>query len=159
MTRRIEDISPKLAQSTMDYLKGSKKLKANADTGCIEASISMSGDYCQVQLHVANPKKGVKKWVPVGKQRLLVHQIAYKAVHGTSPPKQHDISHLCHNSRCCNTEHLTIETHTINMERKACPGRIIGVAPCTHDLRCNKFHPYDMQLCCHDPPCLHKRYH
>ena len=35
-------------------------------------------------------------------------------------PLNMDCSHLCHNSRCINTDHLSIEPHAINNNRQHC---------------------------------------
>lgn len=39
-----------------------------------------------------------------------------------------DVSHLCHNSRCCSTDHLCLEHHSNNIKRNRCSkeGRCLG---------------------------------
>ncbi|KAK9257538.1 zinc-binding loop region of homing endonuclease-domain-containing protein, partial [Lipomyces tetrasporus] len=50
----------------------------------------------------------------------------------------YDISHLCHNSKCFNPEHLIVESGTNNRRRKICNGQKILVHdgfsyhPCPH---------------------------
>ncbi|KAK9372400.1 zinc-binding loop region of homing endonuclease-domain-containing protein [Lipomyces chichibuensis] len=50
----------------------------------------------------------------------------------------HDISHLCHNRRCFNAEHLVVESRENNARRKSCGGHRILVGdgfsyhPCAH---------------------------
>lgn len=34
--------------------------------------------------------------------------------------KLYDVSHLCHNSLCINEEHLSVEPHFVNNNRRAC---------------------------------------
>ncbi|KAK9249046.1 zinc-binding loop region of homing endonuclease-domain-containing protein, partial [Lipomyces tetrasporus] len=50
-----------------------------------------------------------------------------------------DISHLCHNRKCFNPEHLVVESRRTNNRRQSCNGRKILVAgddfsyhPCAH---------------------------
>lgn len=54
------------------------------------------------------------------------------------------VSHLCHNDRCFNPEHVVVEPHRVNLSRSVCAGRMIlrarglTVDPCPHtrDKRC-----------------------
>ena len=39
---------------------------------------------------------------------------------GRIPGENEDLSHLCHHTKCVNADHLTIESHQINIERKQC---------------------------------------
>lgn len=41
----------------------------------------------------------------------------------------HQVSHLCHNSRCFNPDHLVIETAALNKSRQRCNGHVITVGP------------------------------
>lgn len=65
-----------------------------------------------------------------GRKYFRAHRIAYALRYhsGTFPAiPSHDntgspveISHLCNNKLCLNTEHLTLESHMNNMERMSC---------------------------------------
>ncbi|KAK9327452.1 zinc-binding loop region of homing endonuclease, partial [Lipomyces starkeyi] len=50
-----------------------------------------------------------------------------------------DISHLCHNAKCFNPEHIIVESATNNNRRRTCNGQKVIVYgnftyhPCTHD--------------------------
>lgn len=46
------------------------------------------------------------------------HRIAYREWKGEIP-KGKEVSHKCHNERCCNPQHLIAETHRQNMRRGA----------------------------------------
>ena len=57
----------------------------------------------------------------------------------------YDCSHLCHNKRCSNPDHVVLELHIINLDRDTCP--VSEICGC-----CNKV----VVWCVHDPKCLKK---
>ena len=69
---------------------------------------------------------GQKRWQPPGaKSRVeYTHRIAYMLSRGVydlpGKDEQVDVSHICHTPRCILANHLVLEAHTINMERRAC---------------------------------------
>lgn len=61
------------------------------------------------------------KW-PDGRKKIhLAHRFMYMLEHDLLeiPPHLH-VSHLCHNSLCINTEHLSLELPEINNSRQIC---------------------------------------
>lgn len=53
--------------------------------------------------------------------RAYVHQVALlKKLGCVKLQEGHETSHLCHNKRCMNMDHLASEPHSINMSRVAC---------------------------------------
>ena len=52
---------------------------------------------------------------------VTAHRAMYMCIKQISClPRNFEISHLCHNSRCIRPDHLSIEPHHINMERLRC---------------------------------------
>ena len=59
-------------------------------------------------------------YIPGGDQmRVNAHRASYIA-HNQRFVLPYDISHLCHECKCVNPNHLSHETHAINMEREIC---------------------------------------
>lgn len=66
---------------------------------------------------------GVIKIHPPGKRIMLksVHRVKYMcSVRNLDIPSEFDVSHLCHNPKCLNISHLTLERHEVNMQRIEC---------------------------------------
>jgi Zinc-binding loop region of homing endonuclease len=60
----------------------------------------------------------------VGAHR-LAYMVKYHLTYATIPKKGVgveilNVSHLCHNRLCINTDHLTLETHSVNQSREHC---------------------------------------
>ena len=68
---------------------------------------------------LAPTNKGYCQPSLLGKKPMVLHKIAYMAVHGP-PVAGLEISHLCHNSTCCKIEHLFAEPGLLNNARKGC---------------------------------------
>lgn len=90
------------------------------ERGCLEwmKKKSKSG-YGSVQLTLPGQSKK--------RLHTTIHRAAYMLKkHEINIPKydndnnQLDVSHLCHNAWCVNTEHLVLEPHFINSERTMC---------------------------------------
>jgi len=67
--------------------------------------------------------------------------------------EKYDASHVCHLSKCLNLDHIVIETHDENMDRRQCEGRVdvvnivdghIWLLPCPLQ-------------CPHNPQCINQR--
>ena len=54
----------------------------------------------------------------------------------TSLPDGFEVSHLCRNSRCVNPEHLIMEHHVINEDRKLCHAATSPTHHCRHLIKC-----------------------
>ncbi|KAK9371928.1 zinc-binding loop region of homing endonuclease-domain-containing protein [Lipomyces chichibuensis] len=79
-----------------------------------------------------------------GEHHPFLHQIALIATDrrgqltATLGSRRYDVSHLCHNARCFNPEHLIVESSRHNQERRTCNGHKIIVHegliyhPCSH---------------------------
>lgn len=72
---------------------------------------------------------------------MRVTRLLYMMKHETLQIPTHDIenrrlemSHLCHESLCINTDHLILESHTINMEREHCANQ--GFCAKSHHPHC-----------------------
>lgn len=54
-------------------------------------------------------------------QVVYVHRLAYMVSHRVAELPPHlEVSHLCHNPRCVEPEHLCLESHEKNSERISC---------------------------------------
>ena len=56
---------------------------------------------------------------------MSVHRLVYMYTHYDTrilhaKENNLEVSHLCHNSLCANSEHLTLEPHSDNAERRTC---------------------------------------
>jgi hypothetical protein len=80
--------------------------------------------------------------VSFGKDKKLVHRVAYEHYHDTIDDTL-DVSHLCGNSKCCKKSHLCEEDHQTNMARIGCPGWL------KHGDK-DQF----LKVCQHHPPCI-----
>ena len=59
-----------------------------------------------------------------GKPFLIsTHVLALFLEKAQVPDKGEDVSHLCHRTLCINTEHLKVEPHQINTQRRICKKR------------------------------------
>jgi len=91
------------------------KCQKNENSGCLEYTgrISPSQRYPKMKItHLSRP------------YTLNMHVFMYKVSKGITPyrplPPSQEISHLCHNTHCLNTEHLNMESRRINSIRKNC---------------------------------------
>lgn len=90
--------------------------------------------------------KGEKWKTTKGKcKKVLVHHLSWRA-NNKLPISNQDVSHLCGNRKCFEINHLTLESHTKNMNRVGCDGYILLVyeniiqqeVPCRHNPPCKK---------------------
>jgi len=51
-------------------------------------------------------------------KKLLVHRVAWELRWGPIPPER-QVDHVCHNTLCCNTDHLRLATAQENLRHKA----------------------------------------
>lgn len=52
---------------------------------------------------------------------MLAHRVMYMCVMCVPAiPRGMDVSHLCHNTLCLRFDHLSLEPHSVNMERQRC---------------------------------------
>lgn len=91
------------------------KCQKNANSDCLEycGRVSPSQTYPKIKItHLRHP------------MTLNMHVFIYKVARGMQPyvplPQSQEISHLCHNAKCLNTDHLNMETRNINSIRKNC---------------------------------------
>ena len=125
--------------------------------GCVLAQKATQGKgdkgYVQVTWtsKVGTKGKGEGKEVPRGAHQVIcvleksVEEVANLLFRG------YQCSHRCHNSRCFNSGHITVEPKAANEDRKECAGTIVvkttigGVAYTLPDTR---------SPCAHTPPCI-----
>lgn len=103
----------------MDFDKYKLKLLENSEiganghckiwTGLTKGSIP--NNYGVINITFLNGKKSVMNVHKVAKCISERRHITEKGI---------DISHLCHNKRCIQAEHLSIEPHFINNNRQTC---------------------------------------
>lgn len=55
-----------------------------------------------------------------GWRQMHVHRLAYMMQHGILQFPNADVSHLCHNTKCVNVNHLVLEPHGFNNSRQTC---------------------------------------
>ena len=93
--------------------------------------------------------------VSFGKDKRLAHRVVYEYTHGTIDANL-DVSHLCHDDRCLNPDHLIQETHADNHARIGCPGWINPrgtntlICACVHTPYCKKVTTVDNKTVTHD---------
>lgn len=77
----------------------------------------------------------------IGWKQIHAHRLAYMIRHRIAQFPDADVSHLCHNTKCMNVDHLVLEPHGINNSRRSCVscGRCLGhpdnLPPCRLDLK------------------------
>ena len=82
-----------------------------------------TADLGNCHLWLRDQSRYPKYWVSHLQRQIPVHKLVFFLYRGRIPVFEGDeVSHLCGNERCCNVNHLTIEPHEINMERKKCHG-------------------------------------
>lgn len=73
----------------------------------------------------------VRYWKPV---RTIMWFLSDQKMLRHMQKENTDVSHLCHNRKCVNPQHLCAEHHNINLSRNLCP----GPADCLHSPKCLK---------------------
>lgn len=75
-------------------------------------------------------------------KKILVHLFSWE-YHNGSKPRDKDISHLCHNKRCCRPSHLFCESRSTNKSRDHCIGIVspdkdssVHYTTCNHEPIC-----------------------
>jgi hypothetical protein len=77
----------------------------------------------------------------IGWTKIHAHRLAYMIKSKKFNYQGFDVSHLCHNSKCINTEHLSLEPHGFNNSRMTCVsvGKCLGhpcpLHPCRIELK------------------------
>lgn len=67
------------------------------------------------------PKIGLK-FPGQQKKTYYVHRVIYMCYNRMADMqnKELEVSHLCHNKRCCSLQHLNLEPHYVNSQRETC---------------------------------------
>lgn len=65
-------------------------------------------------------KETVHQLVDCEDKRVPVHQLVYFLHKGKVPKYPQVISHICHNERCTNIHHLSLERQQVNKKRQKC---------------------------------------
>jgi len=111
-----------------------------AETKCVEFKTGLQG------VGTVTPKGYIQIGLSKVKSKFFAHQIAYAAKHGVDKlptDRIMHISHLCHNKRCINPNHLTLEKDSVNRSRNYC----------LYKVWCENCEE-QMLVCNHVPPCL-----
>lgn len=106
--------------------KMKKVLHPDLPSPCWECQYATTqSGYCQINLNGEEAYGNLQG-------NYTVHLLAMR-VFKQGPPaglKDPDCSHLCHNKRCCNHEHLCWEEGRNNQRRNICPHRIKDLLAC-----------------------------
>ena len=76
-----------------------------------------------------------------GWQKIHIHRLAYMIAVQNFNLEGFDVSHLCHNTKCVNIGHLSLEPHGFNNARMTCvsTGKCLGhpdpLPPCKVELK------------------------
>jgi len=102
--------------------------------GCIESQKqpTKKNGYVQASIQISD-----------GQVKVLAHIVAWMTQSDQMPSKGEDISHLCHNSKCLNPNHMTIESKKANNLRKGC--QVKFKCPCCE---------HEAVVCRHNPKCI-----
>lgn len=142
----------------LDYSPGEckRKIKQLTRKGSIkkvapaEMTPSQDGNPCHVCDLKATPKGYILVHMKTNRTKVNLHHLALRAVGNNPSGAGLQVSHLCHNKRCCNPTHLAWETPKQNNRRKGCSGPQVQVQcpNCSCD--------FVTTLCKHDPPCVRR---
>lgn len=164
-TGRIWTITQEHAVWTITHLQEAGKLVHDPATDCLNHRVSTSGTcrYGQAQVQWPSDRQ-CRSRGRTGKAyrpapgfegvKLLVHQLSFFARFGERPLKGEDVSHLCHNERCANPDHLCIEPHVANMSRHGCQATVTVTIACPHPEVCGELHRVSVDMCAHTPKCI-----
>lgn len=85
------------------------------------------GGFCQTysKVSVKFSEQSAKKTVTCHRLMFMLCTKNFELKNG------HEVSHLCHNARCVNPEHLSLEPPNINKDRQICRG-VVPLACRTH---------------------------
>lgn len=112
-------------------------------------TLSQNADPCEIC--TLSPKKGPDGYILVHMQhketKANLHHIALRAAGKKLPEGNEDVSHLCHDRRCANPNHLVVESNVDNNRRKGCLSSRVKLKCC----HCNS--DLVVNLCKHTPPC------
>lgn len=83
------------------------------------------------------------------KVEFYVHHLLWMQQQGWARivPEAYEVSHLCHQTKCLQPEHVCVETAREHDDRDACKGKEIVIA-------CFGNHQATRNPCTHEPPCI-----
>ena len=94
------------------YLSPPNMKKCRIWTGNMKKSRFQHGKYGHIKIKFPGRNKSTV---------MNVHRLLVMINMGTYSIDSHlDASHLCHNSLCCNVEHIVLEPRTVNLARRVC---------------------------------------
>ncbi|KAJ8102046.1 zinc-binding loop region of homing endonuclease-domain-containing protein [Lipomyces tetrasporus] len=132
-TGKLDHITPIMAQELVEKYRA-----VTTDIGCWESGLK-GGRYGRVLATPLLKSHGVSPFL---------HQLAVIATNrgdelkktlDRSSRSRFDVSHLCHNGKCFNPEHLIVESNANNLRRQTCNGHKVIIYgnfayhPCPHD--------------------------
>ena len=109
-------------------LAAGEKMLAKAmpvTNGCLETHLAGAGNgYAQVRITPA--------------VKIYAHRLAAWMRSRLLPEKSDEASHLCHNFKCVNPDHLTFESQRVNKQRWCCQAhwRVTPGYWCPHQPQC-----------------------
>jgi hypothetical protein len=113
MYRELPDLTP------FDAYRFCQHLKPSTANDCVEWQAACIKGYGSFKL---NGKNG---------RVFYAHRIAYWLATGTKPPVTLEVCHTCNNRKCCNPQHLYLDTQKGNMEYASSLGRMQGTPKIT----------------------------
>lgn len=97
-------------------MDNARRYDDNRETGCLETHLAGHKQYVNIRITGYGTSGGrVSKTI-------LIHHVLYLCTTGFFPDfnNEKELSHLCHNPRCCNADHIVAEPHDENMARFSC---------------------------------------
>ena len=93
------------------------RLEASGDCLLWTGFVSTTSGYGMLRVPTNQPKSKRKS----GTTMRGVHQIRLMcALHVTHFQPDYETSHLCHNKLCAKIDHVSLEPHSVNTQRRAC---------------------------------------
>lgn len=127
---------PNIVQFRAKYLDIiMRQCKPAETTRCLEWQGALNGLYSHISYsYRISPYKTLKKYTSAHR---LLFALCTDSIYLLDKSYSYiNVSHICHNPKCCNLEHLEAEPIDINNNRKIC----LNSGLCTH----------------HDPPCMNR---
>ena len=119
----MEDFVQKQCKSIEEDLKAFKRVGKSCKLSTKKPG--KPGGYAHLTTRKLNPEDGqVKKSsITVSRAALLVKLIKEGEVSTLEIDRELECSHLCHNKLCINTDHLVLESKSLNISRNICSRR------------------------------------
>jgi hypothetical protein len=100
------------------------------ECSCLLSTKASGHDNGYVRVNLRNtqsrlPGRGNISCSPYLHQVAIIAKGELDTLRDTGKSGAHQVSHLCHNANCFNSDHLQVETSALNKDRNACQGHKI----------------------------------